>query len=100
MLFYKSCQAVVQAQEYARIKERVKAEKFFSEASKYANEAAQIFNSVIDTLKGEVQQMPNDLYNFSNFCKTQGQKVSQGKKAEELPIKDFVVLVGIISASL
>ena len=99
-LFYKSCQSVVQAQEFARIKVRAKAEKLFSAASKYAGEAAQIFNSVIDTLKGEVQQMPNDLYNFANFCKVQGQKASQGKKVDELPVKDFVVLIGIISASL
>ncbi len=100
MLFFKSCQAIVQAQEYARIKERVKAEKYFVAASKFAGESAQIFNSVIDTLKGEVQQMPTDLYNFANFCKVQGQKVSQGKKVDELPVKDFVVLIGIISASL
>ncbi|GAH72811.1 unnamed protein product, partial [marine sediment metagenome] len=37
---------------------------------------------------------------FSAFCKIQSVKVSQGKKVDELPIKDFVVLIGIISASL
>ena len=100
MLFFKSCQAVVQAQEFANIKERVKAEKYFSDGSKFANESAHAFNSVIDTLKGEVQQLPKDLYNFASFCKNQSIKVSQGKKVEDLPIKDFVVLIGIISASL
>ncbi|MFW9924203.1 MAG: hypothetical protein ACFFDW_13040, partial [Candidatus Thorarchaeota archaeon] len=100
MLFFKSCQAVVQAQEFAVIKERAKAERFFSEAGKYANESAQYFSIVIDTLKGEVQQLPKDLFNFASFCKTQSIKSSQGKMADDLPIKDFVVLIGIISASL
>ncbi|MHA1738205.1 MAG: hypothetical protein ACTSXA_07010 [Candidatus Heimdallarchaeota archaeon] len=100
MLFFKSCQAVVQAQEFATIKDRVKAEKLFNNGDKFARESAHLFNSVIDTLKGEVQQMPKDLYNFASFCKNQGIKVSQGKKIDDLPIKDFVVLIGIISASL
>ena len=65
MLFFKSCQAVVQAQEFAVIKERVRAEKLFNDADKFAREAAQLFNAVIDTLKGEVKQMPKDLYNFA-----------------------------------
>ncbi|HUU79636.1 MAG TPA: hypothetical protein VMX55_14920 [candidate division Zixibacteria bacterium] len=100
MLFFKSCQSVVQAQEFANIKERVKAEKYFLDGSKYANESAHAFNTIIDTLKGEVQQLPKDLYNFASFCKNQSIKVSQGKKIDELPVKDFVVLIGIISASL
>ena len=100
MLFYKSCQAIIQAQEFANIKERAKAEKLFRDAEKHSKKSAEIFNAVIDTLKGEVQQLTKDLYNFSAFCKTQSVKVSQGKKVDELPIKDFVVLIGIISASL
>ena len=100
MLFYKSCQAIIQAQEFANIKKRAKAEKLFRVAEKHSKKSAEIFNAVIDTLKGEVQQLTKDLYNFSAFCKTQSVKVSQGKKVDELPIKDFVVLIGIISASL
>jgi hypothetical protein len=100
MLFFQSCQAIIQAQEYAIIKERIKAEKLFRTADKCASEAAAIFNSVINTLKGEVQQLPKDLFNFANFCKVQGQKVAQGKKIDDLPVKDFVVLIGIISSSL
>jgi hypothetical protein len=100
MAFYKSCQSIVQAQEFARIKERNRAEKLFTDASKYATKSAEMFGSVVDTLKGEVQQLAKDLFNFATFCKNQSSKVSQGKKIEELPIKDFVVLIGIISASL
>ncbi|MGC9778091.1 MAG: hypothetical protein HZR80_02495 [Candidatus Heimdallarchaeota archaeon] len=100
MLFFKSCQAIIQAQEFANIKERVKAEKLFRAAEKYSRKSAEIFSMVIDTLKGEVQQLAKDLFNFSAFCKTQSLKVSQSKKVDELPIKDFVVLIGIISASL
>ncbi|NHJ48966.1 MAG: hypothetical protein FK733_14365 [Asgard group archaeon] len=100
MAFYKSCQAIVQAQEFARIKERNRAEQLFTNASKFANKSAEMFGSAIDTLKGEVQQLAKDLFNFATFCKNQSAKVSQGKKIEELPIKDFVVLIGIISASL
>ncbi|NHK32260.1 MAG: hypothetical protein FK730_12970 [Asgard group archaeon] len=100
MSFYKSCQAIVQAQEFARIKEYVRSEKLFNEASKHANKSAEMFGSAIDTLKGEVQQLAKDLYNFAAFCKTQSSKISQNKKVDELPIKDFVVLIGIISASL
>lgn len=98
--FYKSCQAIVQAQEFARIKERSRSEKLFNEASKFANKSAEMFSSAIDTLKGEVQQLAKDLFNFAAFCKTQSAKISQNKKVDELPVKDFVVLIGIISASL
>ncbi|HUT80835.1 MAG TPA: hypothetical protein VMZ29_06505 [Candidatus Bathyarchaeia archaeon] len=100
MLFFKSCQALVQAQEFATIKERVKAEKLFIEAEKHAKKSAEIFSTVLDTLKGEVQQLATDLFNFASFCKIQGSKASQSKKLDELPIKDFVVMIGIISSSL
>ncbi|MBD3193117.1 MAG: hypothetical protein GF308_20960 [Candidatus Heimdallarchaeota archaeon] len=99
-LFFKSCQAAVQAQEYAMIKERTLGEKLFNEADKYASASAKLFSEVIDTLKGEVQSLPKDLYNFASFCRTQRQKLSQGKKIAEIPIKEFVVLIGVISASL
>ena len=100
MLFFKSCQAIIMAQEYAEIKERTKSEKLFREAEKHAKESAELMIVAIDTLKGEVQQLAKDLFNFAAFCKTQSSKISQGKKADELPVKDFVVLIGIISSSL
>ncbi|NHJ86211.1 MAG: hypothetical protein FK734_12165 [Asgard group archaeon] len=100
MYFFKSCQAIIMAQEYAQIKERAKAEKLFNNADNWARKSAELFGSVIDTLKGEVQQLAKDLFNFAAFCKTQSQKISQGKKADDLPIKDFVVLIGVISSSL
>ncbi|MEA2071046.1 MAG: hypothetical protein U9O98_07120, partial [Asgard group archaeon] len=100
LLFYKSCQAFVQAQEYAKLKNRVKAEKLFRQADKNATESANIFNSVIDSLKGEVKKLPQDLYSFASYCKTQSQKVSSGKPIDKIPIREFVVLIGIISGSL
>jgi len=100
MLFFKACQAIIKAQEYARIKERTRAQKLYAQAEKFAKKSAENFATVLDTLKGEVQQLANDLFNFASFCKTQHSKISQGQKIDELPIKDFVVLIGIISSSL
>jgi hypothetical protein len=99
LLFFKSCQAFVQAQEYAIIKKRTQSEKLFRDANKNAGEAATLFSKIIDTLKGDVKRIPKDLYNFSTYCKTQSQKVSQGQQLDDLPIKDFVVLIGVISSS-
>ncbi|MHA1638722.1 MAG: hypothetical protein ACTSUA_06385 [Candidatus Heimdallarchaeota archaeon] len=100
MLFFQSCQAIIKAQEYAQIRDRSRAQKLYAQAEKFAKKSAKNFATVLDTLKGEVQQLATDLFNFASFCKTQHSKISQGQKADELPIKDFVVLIGIISSSL